>query len=126
MGADRQDELQELEACSGDAVQFTGQSRRRFPCCADTEMLAQSYKALSHPARLMILHNLAEAEGSCCGDLCSVVPLAQSSVSQHLKVLREAGFIELEQSGPQSFYRLNSEKLNWLAQSNASLAALAK
>ena len=115
----------ELSDPSCEAADRSAQ-RARFQCCEDTQELALAYKALSHPARLMILHNLAKAEESCCGDLCSVVPLAQSSVSQHLKVLREAGFIELEQSGPQSVYRLNGEKLEWLRESNVMLADLAK
>nr|WP_321459365.1 metalloregulator ArsR/SmtB family transcription factor [uncultured Cohaesibacter sp.] len=82
-------------------------------CCCDVELeLARAFKALGHPARLMILSKLGSHK-HCCGDICSSLPLAQSTVSQHLKVLKECGFIEWESAGPQSHYRVNSEKVSW-------------
>ena len=82
-------------------------------CCCDVELdLARAFKALGHPARLMILSKLG-AQQHCCGDICSSLPLAQSTVSQHLKVLRECGFIEWQTAGPQSHYRVNSERVSW-------------
>nr|WP_321482897.1 metalloregulator ArsR/SmtB family transcription factor [uncultured Cohaesibacter sp.] len=92
-------------------------------CCCEVDMeLARAFKALGHPARLMILSKLG-AHQHCCGDICSSLPLAQSTVSQHLKVLRECGFIEWQTAGPQSHYRVNSEKVSWfLARSEAFFA----
>lgn len=69
--------------------------------------LATWAKALSHPARLAILTTLS-ARGTCtCGEVVPVVDLAQSTVSQHLKVLREAGLITGTTDGPRSCYCLD-------------------
>lgn len=77
-------------------------------------LLANWSKALAHPARLAILKSLA-ARGEClCGTLVVDLPLAQSTVSQHLKALKEAGLIQGEVDGPRSRYcihRKNFEKL---------------
>ena len=71
--------------------------------------LAARLKALGHAARLEILRVLA-ARGTCiCGEVVEVLPLAQSTVSQHLKVLKEAGFVRGEIDGPKSCYCLDRE-----------------
>ena len=80
-------------------------------CCEPTDDLVRLYKALAHPIRLMILTKLAADAHRCCGDICSELPLAQSTVSQHLKVLREAGFVELKAHGQQSHYTLNERSI---------------
>ena len=73
--------------------------------------LAAWAKALAHPARLAILRTLG-ARGEClCGEVVEVVGLAQSTVSQHLKVLREAGLITGTTDGPRSCYCLDTEAL---------------
>lgn len=86
---------------------------------AQFHALASAHKALSHPARLMILSALGQCQQSCCGDICSDLPLAQSTVSQHLKVLREVGFIEPVPSGMRNHYKLNREKLAWYQDQSA-------
>ena len=73
--------------------------------------LAARLKALAHPARLAILRTLAERETCICGDLVEVLPLAQATVSQHLKALREAGLIRGEVDGPRSCYCLDADAL---------------
>jgi ArsR family transcriptional regulator len=74
------------------------------PFPAELARLASTFKALAHPARLALLQVLAE-DGTCvCGTLVDRVPLAQSTVSQHLKVLKEAGLITGEVDGPRSCY----------------------
>nr|WP_321525374.1 metalloregulator ArsR/SmtB family transcription factor [uncultured Cohaesibacter sp.] len=100
-----------------------------FCCGADitSEMgphieLARAFKALAHPARLMILSKLGSHQ-HCCGDICSSLPLAQSTVSQHLKVLRECGFIEWETAGQHSHYRVNSDKVSWFLSQSATFFA---
>lgn len=66
--------------------------------------LADFAKALSHPARIAILKVLAEKNECICGDLVADLPLAQSTVSQHLKALKEAGLIRGTIDGPRSLY----------------------
>lgn len=69
--------------------------------------LADWCKALSHPARIAILKNLASRGECICGDLVLDLPLAQSTVSQHLKALKMAGLIQGEIDGPRSRYCVN-------------------
>lgn len=78
---------------------------------AETENLAKFAKALGHPTRIKILHYLNNS--SCCytGDLLEVLPLAQSTISQHLKELKEAGLIQGEVNPPKIKYCINPE--NW-------------
>ena len=66
---------------------------------ADQE-LALLAKAIGHPARVQILRLLVRRETCICGDIVDELPLAQSTVSQHLKVLKEAGLIRGEVDGP--------------------------
>ena len=66
--------------------------------------LADFAKALAHPARIAILKVLAEKKECICGDLVADLPLAQSTVSQHLKALKEVGLIKGEVDGPRSCY----------------------
>ncbi|MEM1044010.1 MAG: metalloregulator ArsR/SmtB family transcription factor [Bacteroidota bacterium] len=73
--------------------------------------LAARLKALAHPARLGILRTLAERDTCLCGDLVEVLPLAQATVSQHLRALREAGLIQGETDGPRSCYCLDADAL---------------
>lgn len=69
--------------------------------------LASFAKALSHPARIAILKILAQRNECICGEIVEVLPLAQSTVSQHLKELKNAGLIEGETDGPRSCYCIN-------------------
>ncbi len=68
------------------------------------ELLAQLAKALAHPARVAILRLLVRQEGCIVGDIVDELPLAQSTVSQHLKRLKEAGLIRGEVDGPRICY----------------------
>lgn len=89
------------------------------------QSVADLSKALSHPARLAILEILAARETCICGDLVDELPLAQASISRHLKVLKEAGLIRGEVDGPRSCYCLNSGALETLhAQMEALFAKL--
>ena len=72
----------------------------------DVEAAAERLKALGHPVRLAIVRALAE-QSCCCADVCSRLPLAQSTVSQHLKVLKEAGLVTFRRDGVRSAYVLN-------------------
>jgi ArsR family transcriptional regulator, arsenate/arsenite/antimonite-responsive transcriptional repressor len=76
----------------------------RSAALADDERLAALAKAIGHPARVRILRHLLAAEACMCGAIQDVLPLAQSTVSQHLKVLKEAGLIVGEIDGPRVCY----------------------
>jgi ArsR family transcriptional regulator len=68
------------------------------------EELARLAKALGHPARVAIIR-LLQGRGECiCGDIVDRLPLAQATISQHLKVLRDAGWIQGEIDGPRVCY----------------------
>src|SRR5512137_3213752 len=66
--------------------------------------LASLTKAVGHPALVAILRLLSRREACVCGDIVDELPLAQSTVSQHLKVLKEAGLIKGEIDGPRVCY----------------------
>ncbi|MGE5589849.1 MAG: ArsR/SmtB family transcription factor [Bacillota bacterium] len=72
------------------------------------QLLADICKALGHPVRVQILRLLA-SRPLYCGDLVSHFGLAQSTVSHHLKALREAGLLEGHDKGPSTCYSLNRE-----------------
>ena len=80
-----------------------------FP--ADVQELAALAKALGHPARIAILRTLAERRSCICGEIVEVLPLAQATVSQHLKALKEAGLIQGNIDGVKSCYCLNPDYL---------------
>src|SRR3954466_15637508 len=69
--------------------------------------LAAFAKAMSHPARIAILKVLAQKNECICGEIVEVLPLAQSTVSQHLKELSNAGLINGTTDGPRSCYCIN-------------------
>ncbi|PVX51813.1 ArsR family transcriptional regulator [Balneicella halophila] len=77
----------------------------------DTETLARFAKALGHPTRITILQYLEKQ--SCCftGDLVDVLPFSQSTISQHLKELKNAGLIQGEVNPPKIKYCIHQE--NW-------------
>ncbi len=78
---------------------------------ADQVRLAAWAKAVAHPARLAILKVLAERNRCICGEIVDELPLAQATVSQHLKALKEAGFVQGEIEGPRTCYCLDWDEL---------------
>lgn len=70
---------------------------------------AELMKALGHPARIAIIELLAGRDTCICGDITGQLPLAQSTVSQHLKALKNAGIIKGEIDGVRSCYCLEPE-----------------
>ncbi len=72
--------------------------------------LAELAKALSHPARIAILKVLAQKNECICGEIVEVLPLAQSTVSQHLKELKEAGLIKGEIEGAKVCYCIDEKE----------------
>ena len=79
--------------------------------------LATTAKALAHPARIAILQYLAQKRSCVCGDIVDELPLSQSTVSQHLKELKQAGLIKGEIEGAAVCYCIDTEGWNeWTRQ----------
>ncbi len=105
----------------------TDASAAGVTCCAplvgepidqrEAEQLAGTLKALADPARLRLLSIVASAEGqeACVCDLIEPVGLSQPTVSHHLKVLTEAGFLSRSKRGTWAYYRLQPEALSGVA-----------
>lgn len=93
--------------------------RNYEPCCSldisgdEQVRLVNMFKALGNPIRFEIMKFLVTHPYSITGDIVDYVPLAQSTTSQHLKVLREAGWIHGEVEGPAREYCLNEENIAW-------------
>jgi ArsR family transcriptional regulator len=86
-------------------------------CCGPDDLadLAAKAAALSHPARLMILRHLAGEGACCCKDVVGKLDLAQSTVSQHLKVLVDAGLVQFTPERQRSRYSVDRENLDAIA-----------
>jgi ArsR family transcriptional regulator, arsenate/arsenite/antimonite-responsive transcriptional repressor len=86
-------------------------TRARSPHAAADVELARLARALAHPARVRIVRLLARRGECVCGQIVLDLPLAQATVSQHLKVLKEAGIIRGQVDGPRVCYCLDSKVL---------------
>ena len=88
-------------------------------CCSldinleDQERLVKMFKALGNSKRFEVLKFLVTHPGCITGDIVEYLPIAQATVSQHLKVLREAGWIEGVVEGPARCYCLNAKSIIW-------------
>ncbi len=89
----------------------------------DDDTLAAMAKALGHPARIKILRFLAHRDTCMTGDVVAELPLAQSTVSEHLRVLRAAGLVQGEIEGPSTRYCISDEGLAALAAGVAGISA---
>jgi DNA-binding transcriptional ArsR family regulator len=87
----------------------------------DKESLALICKALSHPARIRIIEHLKAVDKCVCGEIVEILPLAQSTVSQHLKILKAAGLVVGEIEGPRTCYCLDKRKLELFKQAVAKI-----
>jgi predicted transcriptional regulator len=91
-------------------------------CCtleisgADEERLVAMFKALGNSTRFEILKFLLTHPGCITGDIVDYLPIAQSTVSQHLKVLRDAGWIDGTVHGPATCYCLHEQNIAWFRQ----------
>lgn len=87
--------------------------------------LAAFAKLLSHPARIAIMKVLAKEKDCICGRIVEILPLAQATVSQHLKELKNAGLIKGTVDGPKSCYCINWEVMEqYLQEFNGLFSAL--
>lgn len=101
-------------------------------CCTETEKLAlpdvtwaedlaSLSWALAHPARVRIVRLLLSRTSCMCGEIVEEMPLAQSTVSQHLKILKEAGLVQGEIDGPRVCYCINKAAMTKLKKLVADL-----
>jgi ArsR family transcriptional regulator len=102
------------DACAPAAGSPEGPDLRPVEGPAADEELAMLAKALGHPARVQIVRLLVRREACVCGDIVEELPLAQSTVSQHLKVLKEAGLIRGDIDGPRVCYCVEPRALRRL------------
>ena len=88
-------------------------------CCtldiagAEQQRLVAMFKALGNPHRFEVLKFLVTHPGCITGDIVEFLPIAQATVSQHLKVLKEAGWISGTTEGPATSYCLNETAIAW-------------
>ncbi|MCL4551651.1 MAG: metalloregulator ArsR/SmtB family transcription factor [Bacteroidetes bacterium] len=73
--------------------------------------IAEVAKALSHPARLKILRILSQMNVCMCGEIVDLLPLAQATVSQHLKELKRVNLVQGEIEGPKTCYCINTDSI---------------
>lgn len=78
------------------------------------EELAKLAKAIGHPARVRILRMLSRKEARVCSQIVDELPLAQSTVSEHLRILKEAGLVRCSQDGARVGYCINFDRLRRL------------
>ncbi len=78
-------------------------------------------KALGHPVRLGMIKQLLEKHCCCCGELCDCFNHSQSTVSQHLSVLKDAGLLRAERDGTRMLYSVEPDALELLTNAIANL-----
>jgi ArsR family transcriptional regulator len=89
------------------------QALKSYTLSTDEHRLSEMMKALGHPARMQIIRYLTDHPQCITGDIVDVLPLAQATVSQHLKVLRDADLICGTIEGTATCYCLNHESVAW-------------
>ena len=99
---------------------------RKMEFAADEIALADLAKAIAHPARIAILKILAQQKSCICGEIVDGLPLAQATVSQHLKELKEIGLIKGTIEGKTSCYCINWEVFNQFVGQFGAFAELSK
>ena len=100
------------------------EEKQTCDCLSDQEQdLAELFKALGHPVRLKMVYELKQLENCCCGTICKYFSHSQSTISQHISVLKDAGIIIAERDGNKSRFCLNHEVLARIEQSMTALAA---
>ena len=87
------------------------------------DTFSEGLKALGHPVRLEIVRQLAARDRCCAGDFCSCLPLAQSTISQHLEMLLAAGIVNRRPEGTKSIFTLNAGRIAALADELSRLSA---
>ncbi|MCP3898143.1 MAG: winged helix-turn-helix transcriptional regulator [Desulfobacteraceae bacterium] len=77
----------------------------------DTEAITKIFKALGHPTRVKIVEHLITIDSCVCGEIVNIFPFSQSTISQHLKLLKESGIVHGEIEGPKTCYCVDKDVL---------------
>jgi len=88
--------------------------KKGHPLTGDETRLVRMFRALGSPQRFHIVETLAECQPCLTYEIVATTPLAQATVSQHLKVLQEAGLVRGEAEGTATCYRLDVDGVRWL------------
>ncbi|MCY2973945.1 MAG: metalloregulator ArsR/SmtB family transcription factor [Planctomycetota bacterium] len=99
----------------------TSSEKFALPDVVWAEELAKLSWALAHPARVRIVRLLLSRTSCMCGEIVEEMPLAQSTVSQHLKILKETGLVQGEIDGPRVCYCINKSAMTKLKKLIANL-----
>jgi ArsR family transcriptional regulator len=75
------------------------------------EKLAGIFKALGHPTRIKIIEHLIQINTCICGDIVDIFPYSQSTISQHLKILKASGIVCGEVEGPKTYFCVDKQVL---------------
>lgn len=102
-------------------MNFTLDDSSKNCSSAATKALSAKLAALSHPARIEILRHLSGSPSCCCKDIVQRLDLAQSTVSQHLKILVDAGLVRFSPEKQRSRYEIDRDALAGMSASVASL-----
>ena len=78
----------------------------------ETDELAKIFKAMGHPTRIKIVEHLIKINSCVCGEIVEIFPFSQSTISQHLKLLKDSGVVHGEIEGPKTCYCINFDVLN--------------
>lgn len=76
------------------------------------DQLAKVFKALGHPTRIKIVEHLIQINTCVCGEIVDIFPYSQSTISQHLKLLKESGIVCGEIEGPKTYFCVDKAVLN--------------
>lgn len=76
------------------------------------DQLAKAFKALGHPTRIKIVEHLIQINTCVCGEIVDIFPYSQSTISQHLKLLKESGIVCGEIEGPKTYFCVDKAVLN--------------
>lgn len=82
----------------------------------EIEPPAKIFKALGHPTRIKIVQHLIEINTCVCGEIVGIFPYSQSTISQHLKILKESGIVCGEVEGPKTYFCVDKAVLNQFKQ----------
>ncbi len=75
------------------------------------EGIAKIFKALGHPTRVKIVEHLIKIDSCVCGEIVNIFPFSQSTISQHLKLLKDSGIVHGEIAGPKTCYCIDKDIL---------------
>lgn len=78
----------------------------------DADKLAKIFKALGHPTRIKIVEHLMKINSCICGEIVDIFPFSQSTISQHLKHLKDSGIVQGKIEGPSTCYCVDNDILN--------------